>query len=77
MGILGTIVGITEPIGELVCDQNLPGLHLSLGTTFPEMTGAPAFGGSRWMTSTASACPRWWKRLRVTSRAAWWNVSAL
>ena len=39
--IIGTNVGITEPTGELVCDQNLPGLHLSLGTTFPEMTGAP------------------------------------
>ena len=38
---IGTNVGITGPIGELVCDQNLPGLHLSLGTTFPEMTGAP------------------------------------
>jgi len=39
--IIGTNVGISEPTGELVCDQNLPGLHLSLGTTFPEMTGAP------------------------------------
>ncbi len=40
--ILGTNVGLLAPIGELVCDQNLPGLHLSLGSTFPEATGAPA-----------------------------------
>lgn len=39
--IIGTNVGITEPTGELVCDQNIPGLHISLGSTFPEMTGAP------------------------------------
>ena len=30
---LGTNVGITEPIGEVICDQNAPGVHLSLGTT--------------------------------------------
>jgi leucyl aminopeptidase (aminopeptidase T) len=39
--IIGTNIGITEPIGELVCDQNTPGLHMSLGSTFPEKTGAP------------------------------------
>jgi len=39
--ILGTNIGITAPVGELVCDQNVPGLHLSLGSTFPEKTGAP------------------------------------
>jgi len=38
--ILGTNVGLLTPIGELVCDQNLPGLHISLGSTFPEATGA-------------------------------------
>jgi len=40
--ILGTNVGILAPIGEPICDQNLPGLHISLGSTFPEMTGAPS-----------------------------------
>ena len=40
--VLGTNVGLLAPIGELVCDQNLPGLHLSLGSSFPEVTGAPA-----------------------------------
>ncbi len=38
--ILGTNVGLLQPIGELVCDQNLPGLHISLGSTFPDATGA-------------------------------------
>lgn len=38
--ILGTNVGLLQPIGELVCDQNLPGLHMSLGSTFPDATGA-------------------------------------
>jgi leucyl aminopeptidase (aminopeptidase T) len=38
--ILGTNVGLLAPIGELVCDQNLPGLHITLGSTFPESTGA-------------------------------------
>ena len=40
--MLGTNVGLLAPIGELVCDQNLPGLHISLGSTFPDTTGAPA-----------------------------------
>jgi len=39
--IIGTNVGITDPIGELVCDQNVPGLHISLGSSFPEKTGGP------------------------------------
>ncbi len=38
--ILGTNVGLLSPIGELVCDQNLPGLHISLGSTFSDVTGA-------------------------------------
>ena len=40
--VLGTNVGLLTPIGELVCDQNLPGLHISLGSTFSDVTGAPA-----------------------------------
>ena len=38
--VLGTNVGILTPTGELMCDQNLPVLHISLGSTFPDMTGA-------------------------------------
>lgn len=38
--ILGTNIGMRDPVGEILCDQNLPGLHLGLGATFPERTGA-------------------------------------
>ena len=37
---LGINIGISEPIGEVICDQNMPGLHVSLGTTYPDETGA-------------------------------------
>jgi len=37
---LGTNVGIYVPIGDVSCDQNMPGLHLGLGSTFAEQTGA-------------------------------------
>jgi leucyl aminopeptidase (aminopeptidase T) len=36
----GTNVGITEPIGDVSCDQNMPGMHVSLGSTFSDQTGA-------------------------------------
>jgi leucyl aminopeptidase (aminopeptidase T) len=38
--ILGTNVGIGEATGEVVADQNMPGLHLAFGATFHEQTGA-------------------------------------
>jgi leucyl aminopeptidase (aminopeptidase T) len=37
---LGTNVGILAPIGDILCDQNLPGLHLGFGSPIPEQTGA-------------------------------------
>jgi leucyl aminopeptidase (aminopeptidase T) len=37
---LGTNVGMSEPTGEILCDKNLPGLHLSFGTPLPTQTGA-------------------------------------
>jgi len=40
MVILGTNVGIGEATGEVVADQNMPGLHLAFGATFKEQTGA-------------------------------------
>jgi leucyl aminopeptidase (aminopeptidase T) len=52
--ILGTNIGITAPVGELVCDQNLPGLHLSLGSTFPEKTG----GANRTRAQLTMTCAR-------------------
>jgi aminopeptidase len=39
--VLGTNVGIRDATGEIICDQNLPGLHIGFGATFPEQTGAP------------------------------------
>jgi aminopeptidase len=38
--IFGTNVGISDPTGELVCDQSMPGLHLSFGKTYSSETGA-------------------------------------
>jgi leucyl aminopeptidase (aminopeptidase T) len=40
MAMLGTNVGILQPTGEILCDQNLPGLHIGFGATFPAQTGA-------------------------------------
>jgi aminopeptidase len=37
---VGTNMGILSPIGEIVHDENMPGLHLALGETFPAQTGA-------------------------------------
>lgn len=37
---LGTNIGLQSPLGEIVHDQNMPGLHLSLGETYPARTGA-------------------------------------
>ncbi len=44
--ILGTNVGLRDPLGDAIADQNLPGLHLSFGATFPDETGA------RWTART-------------------------
>lgn len=38
--VLGTNVGMRDPVGEILSDQNLPGLHLGLGATFAAETGA-------------------------------------
>jgi aminopeptidase len=40
MLIIGTNVGIRDATGEVICDQNLPGLHIGFGATFPDQTGA-------------------------------------
>lgn len=36
----GTNIGLSEPTGSLIADQTLPGMHLSLGMTVSELTGA-------------------------------------
>jgi leucyl aminopeptidase (aminopeptidase T) len=37
---LGANIGIVTPNGEIVHDENMPGIHLSLGDTFQTQTGA-------------------------------------
>lgn len=37
---LGTNVGVVASIGALLQDMKLPGFHLTLGSTYPELTGA-------------------------------------
>lgn len=37
---LGTNIGLTEPTGHMIADKTLPGIHLALGTTRSELTGA-------------------------------------
>jgi leucyl aminopeptidase (aminopeptidase T) len=39
--ILGTNVGILAPTGDIVADQNLPGLHVVFGQGLPDGAGAP------------------------------------
>jgi aminopeptidase len=38
--ILGTNVGLRDPLGDALADQNLPGLHISFGAAFPDETGS-------------------------------------
>jgi aminopeptidase len=37
---IGTNVGILSATGELVADLNLPGVHITFGSTIPDQTGA-------------------------------------
>jgi len=53
--VIGTNVGMLTPIGEMVSDQNLPGLHLSLGNTFPDITGAEPGALSQLTMTTSGA----------------------
>jgi len=39
--VIGTNLSLDAPTGELAFDQTLPGLHLSFGNTFADLTGAP------------------------------------
>lgn len=54
--VLGTNVGITRPTGDIACDQNLPGLHLSLGSSLPELTGAHIASARRTLLATIACC---------------------
>jgi leucyl aminopeptidase (aminopeptidase T) len=50
---LGTNFGLREPVGEIFVDQTLPSVHLSLGLTFPERTGA-SWTSESWIGFTAT-----------------------
>jgi aminopeptidase len=52
---LGTNVGLLAPSGEIVCDLNLPGLHVSFGTPLPDQTGATWTSRSQLVTAGALA----------------------
>ena len=52
---LGTNVGIYAPSGDIMCDQNLPGLHLGFGSSFPDQTGASWNARSQLTVTCANA----------------------
>ena len=52
--ILGTNIGIVRATGEIVCDQNMPGLHIGFGATFPEQTGASWTSRGQLIASSAA-----------------------
>ena len=51
----GVNLGLSEPVGEIFTDQKLPGVHISLGTTFPEKTGA-TWDCPSWVGFTTRSC---------------------
>jgi aminopeptidase len=50
----GLNVGLGEPVGEIFTDQKLPGVHVSLGETFPDKTGA-SWTAKSWLAFTITA----------------------
>jgi leucyl aminopeptidase (aminopeptidase T) len=48
----GVNLGLTEPTGDVFADQKVPGVHLSLGETFPTLTGA-TWSSSSWVAFTS------------------------
>jgi len=51
----GTNVGMAEPADDIFTNQKLPGLHLSLGLTFPKRTGA-SWNAMDWIAFTTRKC---------------------
>jgi hypothetical protein len=49
----GVNIGLTEPNGDVFSDQKVPGVHISLGETFPEQTGA-TWTSQSWIAFTSS-----------------------
>jgi leucyl aminopeptidase (aminopeptidase T) len=53
--IFGVNLGLSTPVGDIASDQKIPGVHLALGQTFPEQTGA-AWTSASWLGVTSVAC---------------------
>jgi leucyl aminopeptidase (aminopeptidase T) len=51
----GINLGLTAPVGDVFTDQKVPGVHLSLGETFPEQTGA-TWTSKSWIALTTGEC---------------------
>ena len=51
----GTNIGLSEPTGSLIADQTLPGLHLALGMTLAELTGASWDSSGQLVLTSAKA----------------------
>jgi leucyl aminopeptidase (aminopeptidase T) len=48
----GVNIGVTAPVGDVFTDQKVPAVHLSLGETFPEKTGA-VWNAKNWVAITS------------------------
>jgi leucyl aminopeptidase (aminopeptidase T) len=51
----GLNAGIEKPLGNVFTDQKVPGVHISLGETFPARTGA-LWTSPSWIAFTTAAC---------------------
>jgi len=51
----GLNAGIERPFGNVFTDQKVPGVHISLGETFPARTGA-LWTASSWIAFTTATC---------------------
>ncbi|MBI5535868.1 MAG: hypothetical protein HY898_24325 [Deltaproteobacteria bacterium] len=49
---LGINTGMTDLAGDIFTDQKLPGFHISLGMTFPQLTGA-SWSATNWIAFTS------------------------
>jgi leucyl aminopeptidase (aminopeptidase T) len=60
----GLNAGIVRPFGNVFTDQKVPGVHISLGETFPARTGA-LWTASSWIAFTTASCDATVDRLPV------------
>jgi aminopeptidase len=60
----GVNAGIARPFGNVFTDQKVPGVHISLGETFPARTGA-LWTAASWIAFTTASCDASIDRLPV------------